>query len=436
MARIRSTAPVGVPPRDTSVDASIFRRWLTAAVGDAALAADLATGANSTTPIGHTGAPDGCQLRMPLAAQHIGRSIVVDSSLGTDGYYYILAVPVFVRTGETGRYRLIVDVTPFGSDPVTLEVRDTSWALTVNPTPGETINGTIALTSGGLVELRRSWTFDLATTGIHYILVKRLCRVDDIDATLFDWALDHQRTGAGSSNGILIDGTTAQGSPYGALSSFTPSTVLDFFDEEVATGGPLNGFVTSRLNRKLSGLWEYVTGSRVPGNVAYQSVTTMNNNQATWTAEALLEFPMACVAVGSSNDLTNAKKTGAGSAMSGWIRYPNTQSTTASSFCTTLLQMPSFRTSTSDLKVEVLMESIDGDSLANWRFNAIRVGGVSSADVAPTQLGSSRWWRAQITGIPFTASAVNEIQVRIKHTTAGAIVDDVQLTGVCVYFDP
>jgi hypothetical protein len=373
---------------------------------------------------------------MPLAAQHIGRSIVVDSSLGTDGYYYILAVPVFVRTGETGRYRLIVDVTPFGSDPVTLEVRDTSWALTVNPTPGETINGTIALTSGGLVELRRSWTFDRATTGIHYILVKRLCRVDDIDATLFDWALDHQRTGAGSSNGILIDGTTAQGSPYGALSSFTPSTVLDFFDEEVATGGPLNGFVTSRLNRKLSGLWEYVTGSRVPGNVAYQSVTTMNNNQATWTAEALLEFPMACVAVGSSNDLTNAKKTGAGSAMSGWIRYPNTQSTTASSFCTTLLQMPSFRTSTSDLKVEVLMESIDGDSLANWRFNAIRVGGVSSADVAPTQLGSSRWWRAQITGIPFTASAVNEIQVRIKHTTAGAIVDDVQLTGVCVYFDP
>ncbi len=75
MARLRSATPVGVPPRDTSPDASIFRRWLATSAGDVALASDLATGANSTTPIDHSGAPLGCQLRMPLAAQHIGRIV-------------------------------------------------------------------------------------------------------------------------------------------------------------------------------------------------------------------------------------------------------------------------------------------------------------------------------------------------------------------------
>lgn len=437
MARLRSTSPVGVPPRDTSVDASIYRRWLATAAGDTALAADLATGANSTTPIGHTGAPDGCPLRLPLAAQHINRSLVVDASLGTDGYYYIIAVPVFVRAGEAGRYRLTVDVTPFGSDPVTLEVRDTSWALTVNPTPGGRNDAQFILASTGSSEFGNviTWTFDLAV-GLQYILVKRLCRIDDTSATLFSWSLDHQRTGAGRSNGILVDGTAAQGSPYDALTQFSPSNVLDFYDEEVAIDGPLNGYVTSRLNRKLNAMWEYVTGAKIPGNNLYRTSGTWDNDRLTWTTEAQLEFPIACVALGSSNDLTSPKKTGASSAMSGWVRYPNTQSGTASSFCGTILQIPSFLDSPSDLKVEVLMEATDGDSLAGWRFNAIVSGLSVSADATPTQIGGTNWWRAQISGIAFNPSSANGLNVQIKHTTPGAIADDVQLTGVCVYFDP
>lgn len=437
MARLRSSTPVGVPPRDVSTDASIFRRWLATAAGDVALAADLATGANSTTPIGHTGAPDGCQLRLPLAAQHINRSLVIDASLGVDGVYYILAVPVFVRAGEDGLYSLTVDVTPFGADPVTLEVRDTSWALTVNPTPGDRNDAQFILASTGSSEFGNvvTWTFDLAV-GLQYILVKRLCRIDDTSATLFSWSLDHQRTGAGRSNGILVDGTAAQGSPYDALTQFSPSNVLDFYDEEVAVDGPLNGFVTSRLNRKLNAMWEYVTGAKIPGNNLYRTSGTWDNDRLTWTTEAQLEFPIACVALGSSNDLTSPKKTGASAAMSGWIRYPNTQSGTASAFCGTILRMPSFLDSPSDLKVEVLMEATDGDSLAGWRFNAIMSGLAASADATPTQIGGTNWWRAQITGIPFTPSADNALNVRIKHTTPGAIADDVQLTGVCVYFDP
>jgi len=84
----------------------------------------------------------------------------------------------------------------------------------------------------------------------------------------------------------------------------------------------------------------------------------------------------------------------------------------------------------------VLMEATDGDSLAGWRFNAIVSGLSVSADATPTQIGGTNWWRAQISGIAFNPSSANGLNVQIKHTTPGAIADDVQLTGVCVYFDP
>ena len=440
MARLRSTSPVGVPPRDTSPDASIFRRWLATAAGDVALASDLATGANSTTPIDHSGAPLGCQLRMPLAAQHIGRSIANVS--GSDGNYYILAVPVFVRAGEAGRYRLTVDVTPFGADSVTLEVRNTSWALTVNPTPGQTSDdSTIALTSEGLVQVGISWTFDLAV-GLQYVLVKRFMRGTDTGATLFRWALDHQRGSAGTSNGILVDGTAVQGSPYGALASYAPANVLEFYDEEVVTDGPLSAWVTSRLNRKISALWEYVTGGTVPGNVARQISNTWDGNRTTWSAEALLEFPITSIAVGASADIASPKSP-ASSSMPTWIRYPDKHSTTASAFCGTILQMPGFRTSPSDLRVEVLMEAPNNDTLdgtPGWRFDAIVSDGILAAatEVQPVRIAASpvRWWRATITNIPFNPGAANQLDIRIRHTTGGALSKLVQITGVCVYFDP
>jgi hypothetical protein len=440
MARIRSTSPVGVPPRDTSTDTSIFRRWLTAAVGDVALASDLATGANSTTPIDHSGAPNGCQLRFPLAAQHIGRSIV---NLDTDGYYYIIAVPIFVRAGEGGQYRMVVEVSPYGDDPVTLEVRDTAWALTINPTPGERTQSPVILASTGSSPFTATvtWTFELPV-GISYILVKRLCRPDTVDtgATLFNWALDHQRTGAGSNNGIVLDGTAAQGSPYGALASYAPANVLEFFDEEVATDGPLSGYVTARLNRKINALWEYVTGGTVPGNVARQISNTWNNNRATWTAEALLEFPIACVAVGASG-LISGPKTPSLTQLSGWIRYPDKHSTSVSTFCRTFLQFPESRTSPSVLRVEVLMESPDDSTLdgtPGWRFNAVVDGFAASADVQPVRIGAApnRWWRATITSIPFSSGGTRVIDIRIKHTTNAALTQLVQITGVCIYIDP
>lgn len=437
MARVRSTSPVGVTPRDVAPDAPIYARWLRAAVGDTALAHDLITGANSTTAIDHSGAPLGCPLRMPLAAQAINR----DVSATSDGDYYILAVPVFIRGGETDTYSLRMSVTPGGADDMTLEVRDSTFAILSVPLRGEVEEPPVR-GDGTLIPINRvfvvKWNFTIYTAGLYYIFVRRRCT--DANDRFFSWSLDNARPSAGSTNGLFVDGSTLVGSPYDAQPSYVSSNNIEFYDEEVTayTTG-LSAYVTSRLNRKLNALWEYVTGSRIPGNNAYKGTSTVNNSRSHWTNEALLEFPMTIAALGASASITGAKNPGA-SDLQGWIRYPVAHSATAASFCGLVMFMPNFRnlTSTSALKCTVLFQASTGDSMADWRFDVDVSGatGTPSAEVAPTQLGTSRYWTATVTGIPFTAGASNLVDVRIRHFTGGGAIKHTQMLGVCLYFDP
>ena len=433
MARVRSTNPVGSTPRDVAPDAPIYARWLRAAVGDTALAHDLITGANSTTAINHSGAPLGCPLRMPLAAQAINRDI----SATSDGDYYILAVPVFIRGGETDTYSLRMSVTPGGADDMTLEVRDSTFAILSVPLRGEVEEPPVR-GDGTLIPMNRvfvvKWNFTIYTAGLYYVFVKRRCT--DANDRFFSWSLDNARPSAGSTNGLFVDGSTLVGSPYDAPASYSVANNVEFYDEEVTayTIG-LSAYVTSRLNRKLNALWEYVTGSRIPGNNAYKGTSTVNNNRAIWTNEALLEFPMTIAALGASAAITGAKPP-ATSDVQGWIRYPVANSTTPRSFCGLVMFMPDFRTSTSDLKCTVLFQaSITGDSMADWRFD-VDVSGSTTGQFSPTQLGSSKYWTATITGIPFTAGTSNLVDVRIANTVNGGAVKHAQMLGVCLYFDP
>lgn len=446
MARVRSTNPVGVTSRDVAPDEPIYARWLRAAVGDTALAHDLITGANTTTAIDHSGAPLGCPLRMPLAAQYLNRNIA--SSETQD--FYIIAVPVFVRAGEAGQYRLRVNVTQFGnSNSVpTLETRDSSWALVQEPIAGvSAVRDVVTADTGSFLENTSEWIFDLSA-GITYLLVKRRCDVADTGAALLSWSLDNARPSAPSSSGIFIDGSTLVGSPYDAQPSYSPANTIEFYDEEVSPDIGLSAYVTSRLNRKLNALWEYVTGSRIPGNNAYKGTSTVNNNRSTWTNEALLKFPMTIAALGASAAI-NGPKNPASSQMPGWIRYPVAHSATAASFCGLTMFMPDFKsppppTTTSDLKCTVLFQAISAtDSMVDWQFD-VDVSGSTSGLFSPTvptsatggRLGASTFWWVTITGIPFTPGASNLVDVRIRHTTGTGAIKHTQLLGVCLYFDP
>jgi hypothetical protein len=435
MARVRSTNPVGVARRDIGPDAPIYSRWLRAAVGDAALAHDLITGANSTTAIDHSGAPNGCQLRMPLASQYINRALLSSSS----DEYYILAVPIFVRVGETGRYRLTATISPQRgtTDNVILEIRDSAWSLqTIETSTGERgqVNNRTAsdLNQNDVV----SWTFNINSTGLFYVMVRRFCG-NDGGEFFYDWYLDHVRSEAGTSNGLAVDGSVAVGSPYNALADYTPANVVEFYDEEVdATGlSGLSAFVTSRLNRRLNGLWEYVTGSRIPGNNAYQQTQRVDNNRAIWANEARLQFPIAAVALGASQAFSGGKNP-VGSDMQSWIRYPTTHNAIAEPFASVRLRLPSFSTSTSALKCTILIQSATlATSMADWRFN-VTTGAGSATEVTPVQLAGTQFWRATVTSIPFTASATDDVDVTIRHATGGAFSRHVYLLGACFYFEP
>jgi hypothetical protein len=448
MARKRSASFVGSPPRDVVTDASIYERWLSDAAGDMALVADLVTGANSTTPIDHTGAPLGCPIRVPLAAQHIDRSLILSGAGVTvdEDDFYIIAVPVFVRTGEAGVYRLTVSTkTPAGID-VFAEVRDGSWSLDYGPTPGL---ATVAQVSPGArnvsQETQHVWSIALGE-GLQYLLVRRYCQFGDSDpdGRIIYWTLDHDRTYAGTSNGLEVQGSAVVGDIYPAPSTLTPSTVLDFHDEEIFESGPLNSWVLTYLNRKINAFWEYITGAKIPGNATYQNATTWNNNRASFTAEASLEFPICISALGailsdsgkpSVDDYTDLTPS---EGLLDWMMHPTAHSTTNVVVESQYLRLPNFATGSSALKCSVLIHTPNstGDA-ANWRFRVRNGTTLSNSGTAtPVQIGSSNFHVATVTAIPFDAGVDNALNLQLAHTSNGALTQEIDILGCCYYYDP
>lgn len=450
MARIKNTSFVGAAPRTVVADASITQGWLANAVGDTALVSDKCTGENSETPITHTGAGDGCPLRLPLAAQHLDRSLTLvgDGSTIPAAPFYILAVPVFIPAGEGGQYRLTVDVSPYRSDAVTAEVLSSAGTVDWGPYPGlrEAVAGVVvasevaAVGVGSRLGESVRWSVTLGV-GTSYILVKRPCRYieQDPNATLFSWSLDHDRTYAGEANGLSVgNGGTAIGDPYKTnASTFTSSTDHDTFDEEVTVDGPLSAYVLTRLNRQINALWERITGALIPGNATYQTTTTWDNNRSSFTAEGLLDFPMTIVALGACHGDTGKPSVGdytdltPSDGLIDWTMHPTTRTTVLGNLTTLVLQCPSFSASSSTLKAKVLIHA-PGGAAPNWRFHINSGAGVAPVVIA----GSPNFFVASITAIPFTASAPNTFNVQVSNTTIEALADPIDVLGVVLYYEP
>jgi hypothetical protein len=448
MARIKNATFQGAVPRSVVADASIREDWLANVAGDVALVSDKATGENGQTPITHTGAGDGCPLRLPLAAQHLDRSLIIYGTSIAEDDFYVLAVPVFVPAGEADIYRLDVDMRALAGAVVTLEVLDSTGANVWGPYPG-TARGTDDDLPGAsnVSEAQRfRWDFEVAAAGVFYLLVKRPCYYIDADpdARIVSWTLDHVRATAGEANGLTAgDGGTAVSDPYDAHATFTPSTDHDTYDEEVATDGPLSAYVLTRINRQINTLWEYITGAVIPGNSTYQCSTTWDNNRASFTAEGLLDFPLQVVALGACHGDTGKPAVGdytdstPSDGPIGHLMHPLSRSTTNDTIASVAMECPSFRTSTSDLKCVVLVHSPGGAATAaNWRFRVTSSAGTATA-VSLVQVGTSNFLVATITGIPFTASSENYFNVQIANTATGALGSEtLDILGACLFYEP
>ena len=450
MARIKNTSFVGAAPRTVVADASITQGWLANAVGDTALVSDKCTGENTEIPITHTGAGDGCPLRLPLAAQHLNRSLILVGSTVGESNFYILAVPWFVPTGEANLYSLEADIrTPAGVE-ITCEVLDSTGATLAGAIQGITVES-IEEDRPGAQRISQAqrwrWVLQIVTPGTYYILVKRPCLFidQDPDGRLVSWTLDHVRPTAGEANGLSVgNGGTAIGDPYKTnASTFTSSTDHDTFDEEVTVDGPLSAYVLTRVNRQLNALWERITGALIPGNATYQTTTTWDNNRSSFTTEGLLDFPMTIVALGACNADSSKPSVGdytdltPSDGLIDWTMHPTTRTTTWGLLTTLAVQCPSFSTSSSTLKAKVLINVGSGKTSANWRFRGNSAAGASS-DVAAVQIGSSNFFVASITAIPFTASADNLLSIEISNTatTAGLGTEEIDVLGVVLYYEP
>ncbi len=445
--------PLGSRTREVAKDAIITERWQDNLRQDVIEVQDRLTNVNglyTSTTINHTGGGRGCPLHLPLTSQRIGRSIELTST-DTADTFYILALPIFIPAGSQQQHILEVDCLRRGdavSDAVFVEVRNTSWTLTAGPTP------MVTATDTGTVSGVQRLSLTLGT-GWQYLLVYRrlLPGAQTLD-TLVGWRLYPDYAFAGESNGLLPVTTTAGGSPYPALTTLTPTTVaqnqIGSGETQEGVGSfarPLNAFVLTRINRMIGTLWEFMTGAPVPGNSALTTTTTRDLNQANFTTEPSIDFPIACVALGSYPTTGTAKGgwlgTYGASPTQGptqWVRYPLTQNTATTINLTYLRQwMPPFATgASSKLRCEILCAKYQAaDTLTNWRFTVNEATAGNSSTVALTQIGATDYFVASITDVRFTAGAENYFTLLLTSTTTAApLTQELIVLGFTLAFDP
>jgi hypothetical protein len=411
MARKKNATFQGSRMPDVARDALILERWLENAAGDFALTFDKVTGANghsAADTINHVGGGRGCPLHLPLASQRVKRSVALLSGSTTDDYY-VIAVPIFIPDGQQSKYILEVDISDL-VDPY-LEIRNTSWTLTSGPTQMQQ-SSDISTDSFRLsVNLSAGW---------QYLLVGARLYAGNQDFTFFDgWRLypDYSRN---KSNGIsstaIVAGAT--GTSFPSLPTLSPAVATandidtGMVDEGVGTGArPLDAYVLTRLNRMTGTFWEFLTGAKIPGNGAYGTNTTRQLNQANFTAEPEIDFPITTVALGATLQGPSSKNwlttwAAPTSGPTDHVRLILTQNTATTVVVSRLrAQMPSFKTTAGQrkLKLELLVARYDaGDNLANWNVFTSESSAGSSAQFALTQIGATDFFRATVTDVPYT----------------------------------
>lgn len=416
MARRSGATFTGAPPPDASRGSSIFARWLRSVADDVGLTYDKLTGLNGAVdPINHSGGTlgRGAPIGLPLACQEIQRPIGLVGTGKLKSNTYILAVPVFVPDDGIQSYRLELKINFRPDIPVFAEVRDSTWTTFFGPTPAPA------------VDPYGSWSLPLGP-GVQYVLVSTESEFDEADTRFISsWRL-YPKTGRGDGAGaVAISG----GSVGNALpvSSLNAGSWIDIFDEQVEDYAPLDAFVLTRLNRSINGLLEYVMGGPVPGNESYSTSPSRRNNGT--FPDAVIECPLVCMAFGACETGTGSPVVDAAttSGMTQWFA-PQAAAGTTPTGVFVGGEAPTFNPhgySTSK-KARVLAASAVGSPLS---FTASVNG---SAFASFVRLGSSNFYEATCTSVPYVGGALNSNQVRISKGSAVAF-GELSVLGVCVY---
>jgi hypothetical protein len=452
MSNIRNSTFVGSPVADVDVDQLTFKRALHDAIGDTQLAEDVLTGDNSppaSSTVDHRGL-DGSLYRGSLIGAPLVQciwpangGITYGPSLAhTSGDdVYIIVQPFYLPKGET-QIDIIV-YTPY-TQSLVAEVR----TLT-----GGTLIDSVELR---LVEpgVRRMFISDLTPATRYYLAVRASLAATGVLAVpvpemeIRGFFLGFLRQTSAplmtvpklTSSPFSLTTTTASGATI--MSQPTFDTALS------ADNQALSSYHCSRLNRKQNGLDEYLTGAPCAGNAAYTLVDSGSTNptqsafhdhsQSGKANEPLIDFPVWGQPWGG------CQTDGTLAGFQGTWEPPALTVDSAPKELTRMLvympDMPEFSGGDTKLEVCVIVCSpadidISAVDVVVEFFNSAGIVTNGSASTALVQIGSTRFWRAIVTDVPFIPDALDLMTISFD---ASMLLNDdgsyLRALGGCAHF--
>jgi hypothetical protein len=475
MARHVSSSFTGVRIEDTDRGAPTFKRVISNVCGDAALLYDQLTGRNGETDtINHGGtAGRGALMRIQLANQYIGRSLnILDSSGGKDGGEgdtNIIAVPIFVPSGETANIIVELFMTIDQGNRDRLQGR--GILATSDGSAITEIDAQALKFESFALGMTRVWTkVSASAAGLHYLFVRMTTSVEaPSSGAPYDVPVGTLHSGS------VRHDTPIQSTGVGALKStapfsvWTPSSTQGLghrnFDAGMFADDAANhAYLTTGADRNLNSIIEYTTGWPAGGNASYTQVdhdsggSADSSNparsrfhagtQSLETSEAEFDFPLICEALGAfkhDGGLVVEVATPPAVPTYGMLDWfaPYSTDTARQTIHKTMITWPDFQTSTSRLKVAVLVGSdaaadvTDFTITLNKATGRVTLGNPFGAGTIGALDGTNRYWVA--TGAPtnFSPDTTEMIELEIQKTTGSfQATNQAVILGWCLYFDP
>jgi len=405
MARHTHATFEGVEVLDVDPNALTRTRWLDKTAGDTALAVDLMRG--DTGNLNHSGPGNGCLLSIPLANQMLGDWPVTgdgDTAAAEAVAFWSCLQPL--PLGET---TITVNVDwefyEAGPEPVRLEVRDLTYTVVDDV---ELVNGQATATglTGGTAYLFRLVCDDVSTWPVTGNKARSV-------------SLGHFRI-APDDTPVMVrqpsDPTDSTELATKTVSSAVVADPHDFDSQEVITNAlAISGYHATQLARTQSALIEAASGGPVGTNetrtIAPSSTQSAYHDHSRLGSEypnapTIGFFPLATWCLGAAPADGGTGKDGNGGNATGTRNCPGwaiAQSSTRRDLVDVSYWAPRHRTA--HMGVFVLAYSPDGSlggltTLLEARVHDTSPSLVSSGTTSTwTQLGSSKWYYAQITGM-------------------------------------
>ena len=115
-----------------------------------------------------------------------------------------------------------------------------------------------------------------------------------------------------------------------------------------------------------------------------------------------------------------------------WVRYPTAQAASIT-FARTRTYTPKFPNgATSKLVCRVLAFAYDFDSLAAWSATVATAAGSKTS--AFTQIGTTNWWVAEMTAVPFTQETRSNFTMSLSHSAPGVLAQEMIVCGYTCAF--